>query len=159
MKGKYIGLIATFALTACGSPDDSNRIVGELASDRIELTVEFNEPIAEIVVAEGSAVTKGQVLLRQNDARAIARLAEVEAVYLQLKARMDELIRGPRSEQIAAARATVEGATQDLDFRQNEQIRIAEVHARGLASPDLMDRANAALDGAQATLKLRLAQL
>lgn len=159
MKGKYISLIAIFALTACGSPDDSNRIVGELASDRIELTVEFNEPIVEIAVAEGGAVTKGQVLLRQNDARAIARLAEAEAVYLQSKARLDELIRGPRSEQIAAARATVEGATQDLDFRQNEQIRIAEVHARGLASPDLMDRANAALDGAQANLKLRLAQL
>ena len=159
MKGKYIGLIAVFALTACSSPDDGNRIVGELASDRIELTVEFNEPIVEIIVAEGGVVTKGQVLLRQNDARAIARLAEAEAVYLQSKARMDELIRGPRSEQIAATRATVEGATQDLDFRQKEQIRIAEVHARGLASPDLMDRANAALDGAQATLKLRLAQL
>jgi HlyD family secretion protein len=157
MKAMYIGLIA--ALTACASPDDGDRVVGTLASDRIELTVEFNEPIVEIVVAEGGAVTKGQVLLRQNDARAVARLAEADAVYLQLKARMDELIRGPRSEQIAAARATVEGATQDLDFRQSEQIRIAEVHGRGLASANLMDRANAALDGAQATLKLRLAQL
>lgn len=155
----FITLIATCALTACGSAEDENRVVGELASDRIELTAEFNEPIVEIVITEGASVTSGQALLRQNDARARTRLADAEAIYLQSKARMDELLRGPRSEQIAAARATVEGATQDLDFRQSEQARIAQIHQRGLASPDLLDRANAALDAAQATLKLRLAQL
>ncbi len=159
MKRKTIALIASCTLAACGPAEDANRVVGELASDRIELTVEFNEAIVEIVVAEGSAVSKDQVLLRQNDARAQARLADAEAVYLQAKARLDELLRGPRSEKIVAARATVEGATQDLEFREGEQARIAEIHKRGLASPDLLDRANAALDAAQATLKLRLAQL
>ena len=159
MKGIFLTLIATFALTGCGPDDNSNRVVGELASDRIELTAEFNEPIIEILVAEGASVISGQVLLRQNDARAQARLADAEAVYLQSRARMDEMVRGPRSEQITAARATVEGATQDLDFRQSEQARIEDIHQRGLASADALDKANAALDAAQATLKLRLAQL
>jgi len=159
MKGLFITLIATFALIACSAADDANRVVGELASDRIELTAEFSEPIVEIIIAEGDTVLSGQPLLRQNDARAKARLAEGEALYLQSKARMDEMLRGPRSEQITAARATVEGATQDLDFRESELSRISEIHQRGLASAEALDRANAALDASQATLKLRLAQL
>lgn len=159
MKEVSIILIAAGALTACGAQDDSYRVVGELASDRIELTAEFSEPVVEITVLEGAAVLSGQALLRQNDARARARLAEAEALYLQSKARMDEMLRGPRSEKITAARATVEGATQDLDFRQSELLRISEIHQRGLASTDALDKANAALDASQATLKLRLAQL
>ena len=159
MKEVSIILIAAGALTACGPQEDSYRVVGELASDRIELTAEFSEPIVEIVVAEGAAVLAGQPLLRQDDTRARARLAEAEALYLQSKARMDEMLRGPRREQITAARATVEGATQDLDFRQSEQLRISEIHQRGLASTDALDKASAALDASQATLKFRLAQL
>lgn len=159
MKGLPVTLIAAAALTACSPADDSNRVVGELASERIELTAEFSEPVVAIVVAEGESVSSGQVLLRQNDARAEARLADAEAKYLQSKARMDELLRGPRSEQIAAARANVEGATQELDFRESELARIREIHQRGLASADALDKASAALDAAEATLKLRLAQL
>jgi len=159
MKGLFITLLAACALLACSPSDDNNRVVGELASDRIELTAEFSEPIIEIIVAEGEAVEAGQKLLRQNDARATARLADAEALYLQSKARMDEMLRGPRSEQITAARANVEGATQDLDFRQSELSRISEIYQRGLASTEALDTANAALDASQATLKLRLAQL
>ena len=159
MKRLFITPLTACALIACSPSDDSNRVVGELASDRIELTAEFSEPIVEIIVAEGEAVISGQKLLRQNDARATARLADAEALYLQSNARMDELLRGPRSEQITAARANVEGATQDLDFRQSELSRISEIHQRGLASTEELDRASAAVDASQATLKLRLAQL
>jgi len=159
MKQPFAIFISVFALAACGPAEDGDRVVGELASERIELTAEFNEPVIEIAVAEGESVTEGQILLRQNDARAQARLAEAEAIYQQSKARLDELVRGPRSEQIAAARANVEGATQELEFRQSEQKRIVEIHARGLSSAEALDRANAALDAAQASLKLRLAQL
>ncbi len=154
-------LIALAALLtgACGAADNPNLAVGELASDRIELTAESSEPITRIAVAEGDKVATGQILVEQDKARATASLAEAEAALGQAQARLDELVRGPRSEQITAARANVEGATQDLEFRQSELKRIREIHARGLASPDLLDRTQAALDAAQASLKLRLAQL
>ena len=159
MKQQLTFLISVLALAACGPAENGDRVVGELASERIELTAEFNEPVIEIVVAEGASVTKGQILLRQNDARAQARLADAEAIHQQSKARLDELVRGPRSEQIAAARANVGGATQDLEFQQGEQKRIVNIHARGLASAEALDRANAMLDASQANLDLRLAQL
>ena len=160
MKHKrLITLSACALLSACSASNDSDRVVGELASDRIELSAEVSEPIIEVAVAEGQAVTAGQILVRQDNTRATARLAELEAALGQQQARLDELVRGPRSEQIAAARANVEGAVQETRFRENELERIREVHKRGLASPDLLDRAKAALDAAEANLKLRRAEL
>ena len=156
---KMLIIAAISTLAACGPDDDSNRVVGELASDRIEMTADVNEPIIEIAVAEGEAVTKGQVLLRQDDARAVARLAAVDAALAQTQARFDELVRGPRSEQIAAARADVEGATQELEFRDSDLERAQNVFDRGLASAEVLDRANVAHDTAQAQLKSQLARL
>ncbi len=160
MKQQLIyGLSACALLGACSAPDDSNRVVGELASDRIEISAESNEPIVEIVVTEGQSVTAGQVLIRQDSARAAARLAEAEAALAQQQARLDELVRGPRREQIAAARASVEGATQELEFRDSELVRVREVHKRGLTSTELLDAAKAALDAAKANDKVARARL
>lgn len=156
-------LVATIAgtllLSACDSEPAANRVVGELASDRVELTAEAAEPIIEILVVEGETVTAGQVLLRQDAARAQARFAEAEAALAQAQARLDELVRGPRSEQIAAARASVAGATDELEFRQSDYARVQKIHAQKLASPELLDRAKAAFDAAEANLNLRRAQL
>jgi HlyD family secretion protein len=159
MSTRITILAATLAITGCTNDEIPNRVVGELTSDRYELTAEVAEPITALNVDEGEWVTAGQVLLSQDDTRARARLAESSAALAQQQARLDELVRGPRSEQIAAARANVEGATQDLEYRQTELRRVEDIHARGLASPDQLDQASAAVDAAQANLKLRLAQL
>lgn len=152
-------LLCVGLLTACTNADTNDRVVGQLASDRIEITADFAEPIIDIAVTEGSPVATGDILLRQDNARALARLDDAEAALRQSQARLDELVRGPRSESIAAARANVEGATQRLEFRQSEQARFQEIFARGLASAEQLDLANAARDDAEAELKLRLAQL
>ena len=159
MKAILTTLVALTLLASCTAEHNPNLVVGELASDRHELTAEVSEPILSIAVSEGEVVVTGQELIGQDSTRATARLAEAAAALAQHQARLDELVRGPRSEQITAARANVEGATQEFEFRQSELTRVKEVHARGLASPDLLDRARAALDAAEANLKLRLAQL
>lgn len=161
MSSKWPWIIAASALfmSACGSSSDNGRVVGELASDRIELTAEASEPVTEILIAEGDAVTAGQILMRQDATRADARLAEAEATLAQMQARLDELVRGPRSEQILAARANVDGAADELNFRRSDFARVQEIYSKQLASPDLLDRARAALDTAEANAKLRRAQL
>lgn len=146
-------------LMGCAADENPYLVVGELASDRHELSAEVSEPIRAIAIAEGETVKAGQVLIEQDSTRATTRVAEAEAALAQQQARLDELVRGPRSEQITAARASVEGATRELEFRQSEIKRIREIHARGLASPDQLDKAGAALDAAQANRKLHLAQL
>jgi HlyD family secretion protein len=161
MSSKWSWIIAASALviSACDTTPENGRVVGELASDRVELTAESSEPIVEILIAEGDATTSGRVLMRQDATRANARLAEAEAALGQIQARLDELVRGPRSEQISAARANVDGAADELNFRRSDFVRVQEIFNKQLASPDLLDRAKAALDTAEANLRLRRAQL
>lgn len=159
MKSLLIALLVMLVTSACDSDSGGNRVIGELASDRIELTAEAAEPIIEILVAEGQQVKQGQLLIRQDSRRATARLAEAEAAVLQQQARLDELVRGPRSEQVDAARANLAGATQELAFRKSEYQRISEIKSRNLASEEALDNAKAALDAAVANDKVRRAQM
>ncbi len=156
---RIAGTLIVLLIAACSNQANENRVVGELASDRIELTAEVSEPITVITVPEGATVTAGQLLVQQNSDRATARLAEATAASAQAQARLDELLRGPRTEQIDGARANRDGAVQNLEFRTVEYKRAKELQEKKLAADELLDRARAALDGAVANLDLRRAQL
>ena len=152
-------VLAALLLAACGGTSSESRVVGELASDRIELIAESNEPIVEILVPEGEVVTKGQLIFRQDTSRGTARLAEAEAAAGQAQGRLDELVRGPREEQIEQGRANLDGARQDVAFRKIQFARAQELLEKELGSEGNRDRARAELDAANATLELREAQL
>ncbi len=147
------------AMLGCDSSGDDTRVVGQLESDRIEITAEVSEPIVEILVKEGQRVTAGDLLLQQDKRRILSRIRETTAALAQSKARLDELVRGPRKEQIAAGRANVQGAAHDLEFRKAEYERAQMVFQRELASPDSLDRAKAELDRAEANLQVQQARL
>ncbi|MDA0995238.1 MAG: hemolysin D, partial [Proteobacteria bacterium] len=95
-----LAFLAAGTLAGCGEADESNRLVGQLESDRIELTAETFEPIIERAVIEGETVSAGQIILRQDTARVLTRMDEAEAALQQKRARYDELVRGPRRELI-----------------------------------------------------------
>lgn len=155
----FVAVIAAVSVAACDDSNDRNTVVGELASDRIELIAEVNEPILEIAVAEGEPVVAGQLILRQDDDRASARLREAEAAVDQARARLDELVRGPRQEQVDQARANLAGARHEIEFRRTQFQRATDLLDRALASPETRDQAKAELDAAEANLELRRAQL
>ncbi len=159
MKLKFSLLMLSLVLTACDAANEDSRVVGQLESDRIEIRSEVFEPIVEIAVAEGQSVSKGDLLLRQDDARITARIDETEAALAQSQARLDELVRGPRKEQIDAARAIVDGARRELNFRQTEYERAQKVYEQELSSEGRLDTAKAALDRAEATLDVEEARL
>lgn len=154
-------LLLAFAccIGACKPPADPGRAVGETASDRIELSAEAAEPIVAIAVAEGARVSRGDLLVQQDTARAEAGVATADADLAQARARLAELVRGPRSEKIAVARANVAGAREQLAFREADFKRIREVYERDLATAALHDQAEAALDAARTNLDLYEAQL
>ena len=156
-----LSLLPAFAcfIGACDPAADSGRAVGETASDRIELSAEAAEPILAIAVAEGVRVSRGDLLVQQDTARADAGVATAAADLAQARARLAELVRGPRSEKISAARANVAGAREELAFRQVEYERIQDVFERDLATAALRDQAEASLDSARANLDLYEAQL
>ncbi len=152
-------LLALILLAACDSDNANQRIVGQLESDRIEVTAEVSEPIIQRAVIEGQTVKAGALLIQQDTSRVEARVAEAKAALLQARARLDELIRGPRRELIVAAQAEVRGAKDELEFRETDLARAQEVFERNLASHELRDRAKAARDNAKAQLESRQAKL
>lgn len=152
-------LLLALTAAACQPSEDVNRIVGQLESDRIELAPDVGEPITRRHVVEGQRVQAGDLLIQQDTSRAEARLQEAQAVLAQAQARLDELVRGPRREQIEASQANVVGSEQDVEFRNAQLLRAQTLLDRELASPDVRDQAKAALDAAEAGLEFNLARL
>ncbi len=151
--------IVLLILAACESGEQQGRAVGELASERIEISAETSEPIVEIFVPEGARVAAGQAVMRQDSSRAEASLAAADAQVAEARARLAELVRGPRSARISAARANLAGAESELEFRAADLTRIRSIESRGLASAEALDSAVAAFDTAQASLEFRRAEL
>ena len=150
---------ATVLVAGCDGEDANRRSVGQLESDRIEITAEVAEPIIERLVIEGQSVEAGHLLIRQDTSRIESRIAEARASELQARARLDELIRGPRKELIVAAQANVRGAKDELEFRETDLARAQQVFEMNLASHEIRDRAKAARDNAKASLQSLEAKL
>ncbi len=153
------GFLTLLTLIACESQDDNHRLVGQLESDRVEITAEVSEPIIERSVIEGQTVTAGDLLITQDTSRIESKIAEATASELQAQARLDEMIRGPRRELIVAARANVQGARDELAFRELDLARAQEIFKQKLASEEIRDRAQAAKDNAKANLESLEAKL
>ncbi|HVN41082.1 MAG TPA: HlyD family efflux transporter periplasmic adaptor subunit [Myxococcota bacterium] len=139
---------AWLAFVACRSADGD--AVGTLERDRLELIAEASEPIAEIRVREGDVVPAGALLLRLDDTRFAALVAQAEGARDRAAARLAELRRGPRREEIAQGRARLAGAQGSLATAQSDLARTKELVASGVASPALLDRDRAAFDQALA---------
>jgi HlyD family secretion protein len=137
-------------LSACGSKQEDGRVVGTLEWDRVELIAEASEPILELLAAEGETVEAGRPLLLLDPRRRQAQLDEARAAQGQAAARLQELERGPRSEDIRQAEARLQGAEQVFGARQREYERQAELLRRKLASPDAADQSRSARDSALA---------
>lgn len=109
MIGLSLLLVCVAALAACRQQSDDG-MVGTLERDRIEIKVESSEPILSRPVRDGQLVQAGEVLLRQDPARAQARLHQLQAQREQAAARLAELLRGPRKEAIRETRARLAAA-------------------------------------------------
>ena len=105
-------------------------VVGTLERDRIALAAELAEPVTVIHVQEGQHVEAGTVLIEQDARRAEADLARLDAQADRARRRLDELLRGPRQEAIAEARARQVAAESMLNTAREELQRIEQLQAR-----------------------------
>jgi len=133
-------------LAACDPDGRGLPAVGTLERDRIEIVAEARETILEIPIREGLAVRAGEVVARQDPARAEATVARAQAALARAEARLAELVRGPRREEIAQARARLAGAESRKATDEKEYARVADLVERKLASPSDLDAAFARRD-------------
>jgi multidrug resistance efflux pump len=116
----------------------------EPVHDAVKLTFEAQGRIAEILVDEGDAVRAGQVLARLDDRLAKAKVAASEAGVAQAKARYLLARRGPRSEDVAAARAEADAAAASAQHRGAEQARSDHLGQVGALATTVVDADDAA---------------
>ena len=116
----------------------------EPVRDAVKLAFEGQGRIVAIDVDEGNAVTAGQVLARLDDRLAKTRVSAAEAQLSAAKARYSLARRGPRGEDLAAARADAEAATAAAAHRDAEKARSEALGRTGAVSTSVVDGDDAA---------------
>lgn len=142
--------LAALLLAACERQTEDGVALGTLERDRIEIQAESWEVLDEVTVMEGDTVAAGAVIARQDAARIQIGLDGAEAAVLGARRRLDELVRGPRAEDIEEGQARLRGATSQLEADEREYDRVRDLVRRALLSDSELDRALARRDVSRA---------
>lgn len=102
--------------------------------------------IAELPVREGNEVEAGDVLARLEADEHRARRAQAAAAVAGAEARLRQLQRGSRSQEVARAREAAEAAREQLEEARREHARTARLREGGAVSQEALDRAATAME-------------
>jgi HlyD family secretion protein len=157
-----VGLtLVAIALASGCSHDTHVPAVGTIERHRFEIAATATELITAMPFREGQAVKRGDLVAQLDGGSLEANRASVAAQASQLRHRLDELVHGARSEELAQAKAQVAAATAVRDQAAKDYDRLADLLAQGLAAQaqvdaqrQLRDSSAAALRAAQAGLDL-----
>jgi multidrug resistance efflux pump len=158
-----IPLVAAGALWLAREPRsaaaqrESPRIATLVAPGRIEpehdpvaLAFETTGRIRTIEVDEGAFVHGGDVLARLDDRLPAARLAAARAAVVEAEARLELAQRGPRHEDIAAAKAEADAQAAEAAHRAAERERSEKLRESGAIASASVDADDTAADVARA---------
>jgi HlyD family secretion protein len=155
---RALPILAVCLLAACGKTQEPV-VLGTLEWDRISLPAEASEPVLELDVAEGAMVKAGDRLLRLDDRRLGAKLAQAQAEQARAEALLSEMAHGARPEELDAARAAVASAEAGRVEAQKQYARQADLAAKQLVARATLDTARATVDRSVAALASARAQL
>lgn len=141
MNLKYFLLVSIYVLLAACDSGEVTYMVGTLERDRVEVSVESNEPILAIHVTDGQMLKAGDLILEQDPARLENLLAQQKATRDQAAARLAELKRGPREETIREARAQLESAEASAVNASENLKRERDIFNRKLSDQQTLDLA------------------
>ena len=124
--------------------------VGTLERHRIELRAERQEPILRLAVKEGDTVEAGDVVVELDSRRIVALLGQSEATRDLAAARLAEVVRGFRYEEIDQARAQLAETEAALIQHQPNLDRARSLVADGVEPQSVLDTAEASHTAAEA---------
>ena len=105
--------------------------------------------ITTMRIVEGARVKKGEWLASIDDSRYAAQLAQAQQRSASLAADLERLVRGSRPEEIARAKATMDGLRATLSYDRAVYARTATLLPQGGASTEQRDDARARLRAAR----------
>lgn len=124
-----------------------------VAAHKIQVASKVVGKVAWIGVEKGDKVKAGQVIVRLEDDEYRAQLQQARGQLAALQAKLEELERGSRPEEIEAARAQVAQAKADLHNARVQLERIRQLAAEKVMSKSALDDAQARYDAAAARVE------
>jgi len=151
VKTSFLSLTASLALilplAGCKPGEPTNSVSGTIETDEARLASRYGGRVERIFAQEGEALTNGQAIVELD-------AAELRAKREQFVASLAELEAGPRSQEIAAAKAEWEAQVAQLDLARIERKRAEELLAaktlpeadrdRAVASEQSLEKSTAA---------------
>ncbi len=123
-----------------------------VAHHKIQVGSKIAGRVAWIGVEKGNRVKQDQVVVRLEDREYRAQYDQAKSAYEAAQARLQELERGSRPEEIERAKADVERAQADLQTAEAQLKRIQGLVKEGVAAPQMLDDAKGRYDSARANL-------
>jgi HlyD family secretion protein len=128
-------------------PSESLHLPGVVETQEVRLGSKLGGRVESVSVAEGDVVEAGQILARFEAPELQAQKQQLQARLQVAEAELDRARNGPRSEEIAAARAAVEEARASLD------------RLKAGSRPEEIRRAKGDLDSAEVDRRLARQEL
>jgi HlyD family secretion protein len=155
-----LGALVTWYLTGGRNGSaDSLAASGTVEATDADLGFQAAGRVLEIRAQEGDEVTAGSELARLDTRELEAGLTAAEAQLEAARARLVELERGARPQELATAEAAVRSAEQRAEEARREAERSRTLFAGGAISRQALDRAETALDVGMAVLDQAREQL
>jgi HlyD family secretion protein len=134
-------------------------LYGNLDLRQVDLAFNGNERIASLAVQEGDRVHKGEVLGKLDTSRLQPQVDQAAAQAAAQRAVVERMHNGSRPEEIEQARANLEQAKADAANARAQYQRKKDLVAKNAGTQQDFDNAKAALDMAEARLRLNQAAL
>ncbi|MEM9485992.1 MAG: efflux RND transporter periplasmic adaptor subunit [Cyanobacteria bacterium P01_F01_bin.116] len=133
---------------------------GEIVARRSsDLGFEQAGTLVEVLVDEGDTVVAADPIARLDTRSLQAQRQRLEAQRRQAQARFQELQRGPRQEDIAAAEAAVQDLQAQLDLARLQQERRDDLYNQGVISLEERDEKAFSANALQSRLNQTQSQL
>lgn len=145
-----LGLAVTASACGNGADDLALEASGTVEATGADLGFQAPGRVAVIVPREGDAVDAGDTLARLDDAELLAARAAALAMLEAQEARLAELERGARSQELASAEAALRAAEQRSVDAGRDVERTRRLFEGGAVSRQLLDKATTALEIAEA---------
>ncbi|MEM9154001.1 MAG: HlyD family efflux transporter periplasmic adaptor subunit [Cyanobacteria bacterium P01_F01_bin.33] len=146
--------VQTVELRAVSSYQTVREYTGDIEARRTStLGFERAGAIVDIAVDDGDIATAGMEVARLDTRNLIAQRSELEARRAQAEAVLQELLAGPRAEDIAAAAANVRELEAQLDLAQSRNQRRESLYIEGAVSREDLDETESSAAALQARLQ------
>ncbi|SIS79133.1 HlyD family secretion protein [Neptunomonas antarctica] len=142
-----LSILLLVSLTT-GCSEDAPRVFGTVDRDRLTLTSPVAERVATVNVSEGEIVKAGDVLLTLDSTAENARVAQYKAELAEENAKLAELVKGARIEDIGRAQAVVAGAQATLKEAEQRFERTQRLYKTKVLTQADLDAAIVARDTA-----------